>query len=303
MEQLTLKSRAMAFVEADMADTLEPIRSADEMSLEELKCETDSMMALATYLISRGLGHSAVHQQVMADRLRESTPEGGNVLETIQQDKDGFIEAVLVDNFRSMRDAGRATDLVDRLEYYRQAYYERSPEADGIEAHYSSSENLLTTGISTEADRFAMLLYSFNAAANQIRLSGEQKVILARKSDHLPILLAKMSGEDESRLGDLLKDHDFLVVALVKIKEYEDGPQAVFNQQIIAKMRELYPEKRPKYAHRHRTGCPAAVSFDGHDSAIAELWGLTVGVLEKYGFWKDSQAHILSGLVAGPDAG
>lgn len=285
-----------------MGDIVEPLRPADEMSLEELKCEADSMMALVTYLISRGLGHSAAHQQVMADRLRENTPEGGSVLETLHKNEDNFIEPILVNNFRDMRDSGKAVNLIDRLEYYRQAYYERSPQADGVESHYSSIEKMLTTGINTEADRFAILLYSFDIAADQLSLSKQEKVDLAYESDHLPILLAKMSVEDESRFVDLLKVHDFLVAALVKIEESENGPQAVFNRRIIAKMRELYPDEKPQYAHRRRTGCPAAVSFDGHDSAIAELWGLAVGALEKYGFWKDSQAHILSGLVAGPDA-
>lgn len=299
---LTLKSRAMAFVEADMRGAPEQLHPTDDLSLEELKCEADSMIALTTFLITRGLGQSESHQHVLAERLRRNTPEGGNVLETLLQGKDDFIKAVLINNFRELRDSGDSSDLLGRLEHYRQAYYERSPQADGIEGHYASTENMLLTGTSTATDRFALLLHSFNTATKQTSLDRQQKIKLARGSEHLPILLAKISVADESRFVDLLNNHEFLSVALVRVDEGEDGPRAIFDQRIIARMRQVYPDQKPQYAHRGHLGCPASVSFDGHSNAISELWHLTVGALERYGFWDDSDSEALSGFITDPDA-
>lgn len=276
------------------------------MSLEELKREADSMMALTTWLITRGLGQSDAHQEVYARRLRENTPAGGNVFEALQSEEDDFIKAVLINKFRELHEAGHADELIARLEYYRQAYYELSPQAEGIESHYVSSERMLTTGIATATERFAILLYSFNIAADQTALNKQQRFALANESDHLPILLAKISVTDESRFIRMINDYDFTTTALVKIIERENSHQAIIDPRIIYKMRELYPEEKPEYAHRAHLGCPASVSFNGHSSsAISELWRMTVGAMEKYGnVWGEqaSAEPATTGFIAGPDA-
>jgi hypothetical protein len=305
MEQLsplTLKSRAEAYAQADMRGALEPLQPADDLSLEELKCEADSMMSLASWLITRGLGQSEAHHEVFARRLRSSVTEDRNILETLRLGEDEFVKAVLINNFRDLAKSGHSTGLLDRLEHYRQAYYERSPQADGLESHYASSESMLTTGISTATERFAILLYSFNIAAAKASLGKQQKTELAYESDHLPILLAKISVADESRFVDLVNEHDFITTALVRINTEENGPRATFDRRILTKMRQLYPDEKPEYAHRGHLGCPASVSFDGHNSAITELWQMTVGALDKLGFWDSSNADILGKFVAGPDS-
>lgn len=302
LSPLTLKSRAEAYAQADVRGALEPLRPTDDLSLEELKCEADSMMSLTSWLITRGLGQSEAHHEVFARRLRSSVPEDGNILETLRRGEDEFVKAVLINNFRDLAKSGRSTGLLDRLEHYRQAYYERSPQADGLESHYASSESMLTTGISTATERFAVLLYSFNFAAAKASLDIQQKTELAYESDHLPILLAKISVADESRFVDLVNEHDFVTTALVRINAGENGPRATFDRRIITKMRQLYPDEKPEYAHRGHLGCPAAVSFDGHSSAITELWQMTVGALDRLGFWGRSNADILGKFVAGPDS-
>lgn len=281
----TMKERAAAFAEADMEGRLEPLRSIDEMTLQELKLEADSMMALAMFVVTRDLGDNKGYQQAFADYLLEHTPPADTLLETVRERGRDFYAKILMGGFHRLREQPGGQPLVERLEHYREGYYRRTPSPESQEANYSGTEHLISAGINTVTDRFPHLLHGLDIAARQAGLAPDDTARLARSSDHLALVFAKLSLGDLERFTDLINDHDFLLAAAVRVAERKGEPAAYADHRLFAKMRELYPDEKPEYAHRRRQGCPASVAFDGSPSTITELWRLTVGALEKAGHW------------------
>ena len=281
----TLKECAVAFVIADTQGSHEPLRPVEEMSLQELKLETDSMMALTTFLITRGLGQDEVRQQLFASYLSQNKADGDNLLESIKENGRTFYGSILIEGFRDMHTKPDLQPLLGLLNHYREGYYSRTPAADGQESYYEDSESLILAGVDTVTDRFPHVLHALDTSAMLSGLGAEEKVRLAKASDHLAQLFAKMSLPDLERFTDLINEHDCLEAIMVQITGSEDDRNAVIDQRLFQKMRQLYPDEKSQHAHRRHQGCPAAVSFDGLPSAVGELWQLTVGALEKAGHW------------------
>lgn len=290
----TLRSRALQLVEIDFGDV--SVRQSgvvpEGLTLPELKLETDSMIALTGFLITCDMGDNEQWQQLLADHIQASrTDEGEHPLQTLKDKGRDMVWPIIYYELKNLRTDPQNEKLFNRLELYRQAYYERSPLRDGTEKIYASTEDLLSVGVNTATEEFAQLLYALNAAfvveaaESGHQFSKDEKVAIAQASDHLPLLPAKLSLGDLEKCVNLINTNESLLFTLVELELRNGGYVAVFNKRVLQKARQLEPGEKPEHSHRLRKGCPASVKFEDYPSTISELWRLTVGALDKIGYW------------------
>lgn len=277
----TLRARTAEYLSASP----EMRGDVEEMLLPELKLEVDARVALLIALIA-GRTLNDETEQYCADYVKSKVEDNKETLSVFAEHQEIILWNLFKVGMRRMTESDDGQQFFDEIDYYREAYYLRSPESTDRESQYKSTDELIGAGIGTTGEHFPLIIHQIQTVGACHNLSKAERIDLTRNAGHLAMYLSKMELYKLENYVDYINDNPEVQYAMFDLVKNERKNAVSFSPRFMAAFKQSISPKPQSQMHRRHHGCAASVVLPGEDdTALGMCWNWTVGALEKTGYW------------------